>query len=250
MFSGHRIQEGLKHLRVAVRHDQTDEASGSGADGPDDISAHMTSVIALRWSGTSLDPALSGSRIAFKSSFIAKEDLDLRVLQQPQELGDKLFALLLPPLFVWSFGNGTGYSPGVVVFMEVAQECSIADVQIALLLEPATKAHSGPVVSTGTAWVIHRRQDHLGDFRGRKNPGSACSGGISDAVDSGVIEAFDPELKAPLRAPRMLPGQFESPAAQKEGDGVESLLRLPVRAAIAGLPQLIERAVFWIGKLT
>ena len=102
----------------------------------------MTSVIALGWSGTSLDPALSGSRIAFKSSFIAKEDLDLRVLQQPQELGDKLFALLLPPLFVWRFGNGTGYSPGVVVFMEVAQEWARAALQIAVLLEPATKAHS------------------------------------------------------------------------------------------------------------
>ena len=47
-----------------------------------------------------------------------------------------------------------------------------------------------------------------------------------------------------------MPGQFESPAAKKEVDGVESLLRLPVRAAIAGLPQLIERAGFWIGKLT
>ena len=47
----------------------------------------------------------------------------------------------------------------------------------------------------------------------------------------------------------MLPGQFEGPSAEKEMNGIEPLLRLPVGAAIAGQPQLIERAVIWIGKL-
>jgi hypothetical protein len=46
-----------------------------------------------------------------------------------------------------------------------------------------------------------------------------------------------------------LPCQIERPAAEQEVNGVEPFLRLTVGAAIAGLPQLIERAVVWIGKL-
>ena len=46
-----------------------------------------------------------------------------------------------------------------------------------------------------------------------------------------------------------MPCQIERSAAEKEVNGVKPLLGLPVRAAIAGLPQLIERAVIWIRKL-
>ena len=46
-----------------------------------------------------------------------------------------------------------------------------------------------------------------------------------------------------------MPCQIERSAAEQEVNGVEPFLGLPVGAAIAGLPQLIERAVIWIGKL-
>jgi hypothetical protein len=249
MFLGHRIQEGLKHFGVAVRHDQADEASGSGIDGPDDISSHMPSVVSLGGPGTSLDPALSGSWIPFKPSFITEEHFDLRVLQQFQKLGNELFALLQPSLLVRRFWNRTGDSPGVIVFMEVAQKCSVTDLQIAFLLEPATQARDRPVVPISTAWIIDHGQDLFGNLLGRKSPGSSRFGAIGDAVDTGIIETFDPELKATLGDARMLPGQFERPAAKEEMNGIESLLSLPIRAAITGLPQLIERAVIWIRKL-
>ena len=173
MFFGHRIQEGLEHLRVAVRHDQADEPPGGGTDGSDDISSNVTAVVALRGSGPSLDPALSGSWIAFKPGFITEEDFDLRVLQQLQKLGNELFALLQPRFFVRRFGNGSGDAPGVIVFVEVTQKCPVIDFQIAFLLEPATQARDRPVVSTGAAWIIHHGQDLFGDVLGRKNPGSS-----------------------------------------------------------------------------
>ena len=248
MFFGHRIQKGLKHLRVAVRHDQTDEPPGGGIDGADDVPSNVTSVVSLCGSAASLDPALSGSWIPFKPGFVTEEDVHLRVLQELQKLGNELFALLQPCVLVRRFGNRTGNAPRVIVFMKVTQKCSIIDLQITFLLEPATQAHDRPVVSIRTAWIIHHRQDLCGDVLGRKHSGPSRFGAIGDAINTGVIEAFDPELKATHGDARVSPSQIERSAAEEEMNRVQPFLRLPVRATITGQPQLIERAVIWIGK--
>lgn len=84
MLLGHRIQEGLKHLRITMRNDQADEPPGSGTDRADDVSSNVTSVIALGRATASFDPALSRSWVSFKPGFVTKEDVHLRVFQQLQ----------------------------------------------------------------------------------------------------------------------------------------------------------------------
>lgn len=154
----------------------------------------------------------------------------------------------MPRVFVRRFGNRTGDSPGVVVFVKVTQECSIADIQIAFLLEPAAQADNRPIMSISAAWVIHHRKDGLAHFLGRKGPGPSGFGSIGDAIDTGVIETLDPELEATLGDARVLSGQFKGSATKEKMDSVQPFLRLPIGAAIAGQPQLIKRAVIRIRK--
>jgi hypothetical protein len=48
-FLGHGVDEGLENLRVAMSHNQADQAAGVGFDRTNDIAPDMPAVIALRW---------------------------------------------------------------------------------------------------------------------------------------------------------------------------------------------------------
>ena len=233
-----------------MRYDEADEAPVRWIDRSHNVSSNMTAVVSLGWSGASLDPAMSRSGITFKASFIAKEDLGLRILQKPQELRCKLGSLLLPNLLVGRFGNRTRYPAGVIMLMKVAQKCSVADLQISLLFEPTAQTYRGPVVPIGNAWIINNREDFLADFIGRQRSWSARARPVCQAVDARLVEATDPELKASFRGAGRLPCQLESAAAQHQQNRVETLLRLLIRAAVDGPAQFLQGTVFRIGKLT
>lgn len=49
MFIGHRVQECLKHLRVAVRHDQADQPAAGRVDRADDVPANVPAVVSPSW---------------------------------------------------------------------------------------------------------------------------------------------------------------------------------------------------------
>lgn len=145
----------------------------------------MAPVVSLCWSGTALNPTLPRSWIPFKTCFISKEDLAFRILEQLQESWGKLFSLLLPLLFVWRLGNRARYPPGIIMLMKVAQECSITDLKITLLIEATAKAYCRPVVSICNAWIINSGKDNFTDFICSQRSWSSSAGPIGNAA--GVI---------------------------------------------------------------
>ena len=93
------------------------------------------------------------------------------------------------------------------------------------------------------------RSHHFFDFLLGELARSATPGAIGDAIDTALVEARNPQLKAPLGDSRVAASQLEICSAQQQMNGIEPALCLLVGTAIDRRFQFFQGTAFGIGKL-
>ena len=88
------------------------------------------------------DPFVPRPRITFKPGLIAEENLAGRILQ---ELEGEGLAKVFPSFAIRRLGYGAGNLADIFMFMEVAHEHAVAELDLLFLAQPAAELDGRPM---------------------------------------------------------------------------------------------------------
>lgn len=178
----HGVEEGLEDLRVVVRDDEADELAAAGVDRADDVLPDVAAVVGLGRARAALHPALAGARIALEAGLVAEEGFNAGVFEEADELGGEVLALRDPQIPVGRLGHGARDVPGVVLFVKVADEGWVGEIQVEVPAQPSAEFDRRPVALTGEGRVVDDGQDCLADRFRCQYPRASAARAVGDPV--------------------------------------------------------------------
>lgn len=239
-FFDHGIEERLEDFRIAVRNDEADELAACGVHRADEVPAQMSAMVALNGTGAAFHPFLARPGIVLEARFIAEEDFAGRIGEKIQQFGGEALALALPGFVVGRLGHAG--RAGVAVFVKVAVEDAVSQVELFFLAEVAAEFCECPMGLAGQRRIVHNGEDQFGDNVGRELPAPAASRPINEAVDTKFVEARDPEAEGAFAHPAVAQDDFVGGTDQEEMDRVEAAVGFAVQATIQRPLQLLKAA--------
>ena len=134
-----------------------------------------------------------------------------------------------------------------LMFVKVAHQRAVGEVELLLLTQPAAKLGDRPVGLLSQRGISHDRQDVACHLMCGSFAGPASLRPVDEPVDALRVETLDPEAKGPFVHPAVAQNHLAGRAESQEMNRIETPEHLAVRPAIHRLLQLFERAGFWIG---